>query len=190
MVRYSADTEGPSLNPELTLPGFVIGTPALRITDVAYPTTFGDTRLAEPAVYSRATLAIPIHRPPVPYGLKLFLPVLCVVLTASLMFLLAPAYVDSRVGVGVTALLTIVALQMTYDQEVPDVGYLMLMDKVYICAYLFVVGGLLVVVQTARLVQQGQEAQALVLHRRGLVGLLGLFLLTTGALVAAAVRAG
>ena len=66
------------------------------------------------------------------------------------MFLLAPTYVDARVDVGITSLLTIVALQMTFNQDLPDVGYLMLMDKVYLSSYGFVIFGLGVVVRTTR----------------------------------------
>ena len=49
---------------------------------------------------------------------------------AGRMFLLRPVFVDSQIGVGTTAMLTIVALQMTYNQELPDVGYWILMDNI------------------------------------------------------------
>jgi len=46
---------GVSLDPEITLPGFKVSKPTMRISSNAYPTNFGD--LAEPQgdTYSRVT---------------------------------------------------------------------------------------------------------------------------------------
>jgi hypothetical protein len=106
------------------------------------------------------------------------------------MFLLSPGMVDSRVDVGITSLLTIVALQMTYNDNLPDVGYLMLMDKIYLCAYLFVIAGLGMVVHTTRMFEAGQDAEARILHKRSLAGLLGVWGVAVSALVVSAMNAG
>jgi hypothetical protein len=158
-------------NPQLTLPGYVIAQPVARVTEEGYPTNFGDLRNPEPSKYSRVRVDIPVSRPMLAYAVKLLVPVLCVIFGAALMFLFATSYVDSRVDVGITSLLTIVALQMTFNQDVPDVGYLMLMDKVYLCSYLFVIGGLGVVVRTTRLMDQGQSEAGARLTRIALVSL-------------------
>jgi hypothetical protein len=182
-LRFVPDAAPITLNPKLSLPGYDIGEPSLTVVDTTYPTAFGDPRLGAPDQYSRLSIEVPITRPKVAYSLKLFLPVVCVILCATLMFLLSAAYVDSRVDVGITSLLTIVALQMTFNQDVPDVGYLMLMDKVYICSYLFVIAGLLVVVRTTRMSEAGEVAGAARLHARALAGLLSLYLLAVTGLV-------
>lgn len=179
-----------TVNPSLSLPGFRVGTPRLVVREEAYPTRFGDLRLTAPSRFSRGTIEIPLTRPPVAYAFLLFFPVLCVFLCSALMFLLNPSYVESRVGVGITALLTIVALQMTFNQDLPDVGYLMLMDKIYICSYVFVIAGLGLVVHTARMVKRGEEEAAVALHRRSLVVLSTLYFLISGALVTLAAIEG
>ncbi len=170
-MTYVADTTPATMNSALQLPGYRLDPVTFAISDWTYPTAFGDPRSGPNTVYSRASLAVPISRPPLAYATKLFLPVLCVIVCAALMFLLSPGLVDSRVDVGITSLLTIVALQMTYNSDLPDVGYLMLMDKVYLLAYLFVIVGLAVVVRTTRMAEQGQAAEAMVLHGRVLAGL-------------------
>ena len=166
-LAYQGDEA--ALNPKLTLPGFNLAYPQITITDLTYPTKFGDLRLSQPSSYSRVKIAVPISRPIFTFALKLLLPVFSVLLCALLMFLLPPSYVELRVSVGITALLAIVVLQMTLNQDVPEIGYLMLMDKIYLCAYAFVVGGLTLVVWTARLVKQGNEVAAHSLQRRSLV---------------------
>ncbi len=57
---YSADQV--TMNPEIELPGFIIGKPTLEILNRPYPTTFGDIDQA-PQPYSRAVVSIPISRP-------------------------------------------------------------------------------------------------------------------------------
>ncbi len=167
-VVYVPDSTEPSMNPSLQLPGYRVSSPRFNVDGFHYNTGFGDPRTAADTTYSRATLEVPISRPPIAYATKLFLPVLCVVLCATLMFLLSPSMVDSRVDVGITSLLTIVALQMTYSSDLPDVGYLMLMDKVYLLAYGFVIAGLGVVVHTTGMAEAGVMERALRLHKRSL----------------------
>ncbi|MCA8920207.1 MAG: hypothetical protein KDD82_00280 [Planctomycetes bacterium] len=178
------------LDPELTLPGYEIGEPALTVGPHRYPTSFGDTRFPTPGSFSRVRLEIPITRPFAAYALKLLLPVLCVVLTASLMFLLPPGRVDALVGIGITALLTVVALQITTNEELPDVAYLIFMDKVYIGAYVYIIAGLGQVVRATQLMEKDGKEQALRLQRRGLIALTGLFLAAVLALTVQAMIAG
>jgi len=182
--------EGVTLNPRLMLPGFNLAQPQLVIADLAYPTQFGDTRLSQPSSYSRARIEVPIFRPVATFALKLLLPVFSVILCALLMFLLAPTYVDLRINVGITSLLAIVVLQMTLNQDVPEIGYLMLVDKIYLCAYAFVVIGLSLVVWTARLVNQGNEAAAQRVQRRSLVIMTLVFVAAVTLLIAQGIIQG
>jgi hypothetical protein len=189
--RYEAD--GPTaitLNPDFILPGYVIGEPRLRITNEAYPTSFGDPREGAPQPYSRVYLELPLSRPIFTQVVQLFVPLLSVVVCAALMFVLSPRYVDSRISVGITAMLTIVALQMTYNQDLPDLGYLMMMDKVYLVAYGYVLLGLGVVVAATHLVHLGREQDATRLHRYGLMVASGLFVVCVLTLVGVAAVQG
>src|SRR5262249_32442567 len=64
-----------SLDPEITLPGFKVGKPTMRISSNAYPTNFGD--LAEPQgdTYSRVTCRFPVSRPLMAMSVKTFVPI-------------------------------------------------------------------------------------------------------------------
>ena len=187
---YVPDEGTPTVNHVLKLPGYELGTSTFTVGGWNYPTTFGDPRASGDTSYSRATLAVPISRPPVAYATKLFLPVVCVILCAALMFLLSPNFADARVDVGITSLLTIVALQMTYNTDLPDVGYLMLMDKVYLLAYCFVIVGLGVVVHTTRQAERGNISGAMRIHRRVLALFAGTWAVAMVVLVTMAVRGG
>lgn len=147
-MTYVLDASSVGMNPAMVLPGYLLGTPVLELEAAPYPTDFGDTRTTERPSYSRAFLVVPLSRPLISQMTLLFAPVGSVMICAALMFMLSPVLIDSRVGVGTTAMLTVVALQMTYNQELPDVGYLMLMDKVYLASYVYVLVGLGVVMYT------------------------------------------
>lgn len=170
------------VNPDLMLPGFKIGTATFKALAHRYPTDFGDTRNPEPA-YSRLVLSLPMTRPALAYSVKLLLPIFCVIFCASLMLLFNPRHVDSRVGIGITALLTIVALQITLNADLPDVDYLVLMDKVYLGAYLFVIAGLAVVVYGTRRQEEGKGQQESRFERRLLGILLAGYLVAMAALI-------
>jgi hypothetical protein len=141
---YSPDTV--TLNPEIVLPGFEIGQPTLEVKNRPYPTNFGETATPEPEAYSRAIVSIPISRPVASGVTKALLPVFIVVLVAAAALLLRPEHVEARVGLSITALLTLVALQFSAQAALPDVGYLLMLDQVYLASYGFVllVVGLLV----------------------------------------------
>jgi len=65
------------------------------------------------------------------------------------MYFVRPHYVEGRIGLGITALLTLVALQLTSSATLPDVGYLMMLDKIYLLAYVFIIAALARVVLTS-----------------------------------------
>lgn len=191
LLTYVADPEGFTTNPTMVLPGYRSAAPELAIADRQYPTRFGDPDRSEPESYSRVTLRLPIQRPRDTYMIKLMLPVLCVIACASLMFLIRPTYVDARMTIGITALLTIVALQITLNADLPDVDYLVLMDKVYIGAYLFVIAGLLVAVRTTRMIaDEAQIPRAIEIDRKAMVSLLVLWTVATTAQVLLAMSRG
>ncbi len=149
-LHFVPDKSPIAINPSLMLPGFRLDKPNVRVVDFQYPTDFGDVRRSEPHKYSRVTIELPIHRPIVPSTLKMLLPVLCVVLGASLMLRLKVTYVDARLGIGITSLLTVVAIQLAANETMPNVDYLVLMDKIHLSAYAYVLAGLGIVLITAR----------------------------------------
>jgi hypothetical protein len=187
---YQADEEPLALNPRLMLPGFRLEAPRLEVEAFGYPTAFGDSRRTEPNVYSRARIAIPIRRPAWTSSLKLLLPVLCVAFGASLMLRLKVTFLDARLGVGITSLLTVVAIQMAANETMPNVDYLVLLDEIHLAAYAYVLAGLGVVLRTHRQVERGDVESAERLQRWAYWATSLLFLGGVGARIAMAVAAG
>lgn len=143
-----------TLNPEIYLPGFHIWDGELEISDFNYPTNFGDLRASEQPDYSRATFMIPVERPWLATGLKIFLPVLLILLCTALVLNIHPSYIEGRLGVVITALLTLVALQLTSASGLPEVDYMLMTDKIYLLSYLFIIATLIQIVRHSRAVHE------------------------------------
>jgi hypothetical protein len=147
---YVPDKDGGiNLNPQITLPGFTVGKPTMRIAANTYPTNFGDLAEPEATGYSRLTLSVAVTRPMGAMSIKTFVPIFLIVVCATLVFYVRPRYIEGRIGLGITALLTLVALQLASGSSLPDVDYLMMLDKIYILAYVFIIIALARVVATS-----------------------------------------
>ena len=126
-----------ALHPQFQLPGWDIE--ALRYSSQknTYNTNFGDTD-APKTIYSNFNFTLDIARPLNYFWFKLLLPLL-IVLIASLggMFIF-PSYVEARLSLPIGGLLTAVFLQQAYTDALPDVAYMVLMDKIYVLSYCFI----------------------------------------------------
>ena len=138
-----------TINPDITLPGFKVGKPVMQIATKTYPTDFGDLADPEATSYSRVSLSVPVTRPLLAMSIKTFVPIGLIVVCAALVFFVRPHYVEGRMGLGITALLTLVALQLTSGAALPEVDYLMMLDKIYLLAYFFIIISLAHVVATS-----------------------------------------
>jgi hypothetical protein len=176
-VVFVPDRRPIALSNDLTLPGWKFEEPTLEIVGNSYNTDFGDPTSDDP-VYSRVVINVPVVRPRGPYATKLFLPMLLVVLTAALALSVHPRYVEGRIGIGITALLTLVALQITSNSSLPEVDYLLLLDKLYILSYAFVVLTLAVIVRNSWVDATGDVVKATRADRRGLAILTVTYLLS------------
>ncbi len=145
------------LDSGVTLPGFKVGTATMLIGENIYPTNFGDTSEPNRETYSRVILSIPVTRPALSMAIKIFLPIVLVVICAALVFFIKPKEIGARIGLGITALLTLVALQLTASSVLPDVNYLMMLDKVFLLAYVFILVAIARAVATS---WRGTEAKA------------------------------
>lgn len=153
LLTYVLDSNAITLSPDIYLPGFKIGTPRLEVREHLYPTNFGNPTVGEKEAYSRASLIVPIERPLTALVVKTFLPILLIMACAGLILWVRPAYIDARVGLSVTALLTLlltlVALQLASGRFQPDVDYLTMIDKIYLASFAFIILILLRVVRAS-----------------------------------------
>src|SRR5690606_10717805 len=106
-----------------------------------------------------------------------------IVFCTALVFFVHPSFIEGRLGVAITALLTLVALQLTTASGLPEADYLLMTDKVYLLCYLFVIATLMQVARTSAAVQAGRFDAVRKSDRRMLFALLALLLLGAGGIV-------
>ncbi len=135
---YRADDKPVTLSANIVLPGFGIENATLKVAAHQYPTNFGDPTVGAEEAYSRAAVSVAISRPLTALSIKTFLPILLIMACAGLVLFIRPAFIDARVGLGITALLTLVALQLAGGSSLPEVDYLTMVDKVYLASYGFI----------------------------------------------------
>lgn len=182
-LNYVADKKPISMNKSLliSIPGFSLGDPTLFIMDHAYETDFGDTSAPADIPYSCIVIEIRATRNMLPYLVKIVLPIFIVILITSLIYVLPARLEEARAGIGVTAMLTMVALQWTADSSLPSVEYLTMLDLLYILSMLYILAAMAYTVVASRR-NRHEVAQALTAATDRRAGVIAL--LAYGALVA------
>jgi hypothetical protein len=133
---YVPDTSKVLLRKDFKIPGWEIKKSEIITHNNAYQTNFGEP--TGPPTFSNFTFALTIGRPLSYFLLKLLLPLL-VMLIASLMGLfIHPEHIDARISLPIGGLLSCVFLQQSYSTALPDVGYMVLMDRIYLVAYFLI----------------------------------------------------
>ena len=137
VVSYVIDTKDSGIGDSLQIPGWKMHGWSSQTFTHDYGTTFGETET--PSAYSAAQFSIEISRPLSFFYWKLLMPLTIVLLAALSALLLSPRSIDARTGLPAGALLTAIFLQKSYSDGLPDLGYLILMDQIYLVAYALIV---------------------------------------------------
>lgn len=167
-LRYVLDDPPVELATNLNVPGYVLGTPTVTVTDWTYPPmglTAADPASGTGQATSRVTLTVPMARPWLPSTLRIFVPFMVVVVCAAFVFFVHPRHVDVRFALAISSLLTLIALKWTTDSEMPLLDYLGLVDALYLLAFVCVGLGLAETTLTAW--RRGQGVADAVLVRTG-----------------------
>lgn len=93
-------------------------------------------RLGE--TYSRMRVSVAVARDPHYYFWSIVLPLIPIVATAWSVFWMDPKEFSSQVGVGITAMLTVVAYRITIDSSLPPLTYMTRMDYFLLVCQTFV----------------------------------------------------
>lgn len=133
----------------LTMPGWNVGAPFQDVGSVAQPV---------PA--ARYRFGLEIARPHSLFLLTLLPPLLLVLICCWIVFLLRAQHVDARVGTVITALLTIVFLDLAYTDDVPYLAGLVLIDQIFNLAYVLLTVMLLVCVLAVRWKDEAADVRA------------------------------
>lgn len=134
---FVPDVGGASLRKDFIIPGWNMNGCELAIGTNDYQNNFG---LAENKadIFSTATFSLGISRPYNYFFWKLMLPLAIVIFSSIGALLIAPTYMDARISLPIGGLLTTVFLQQSYSDALPDVGYMVLMDKIYLLSYVII----------------------------------------------------
>jgi len=175
VIEFVPDTTPVTINDggAMSIPGYVLGKPSLIVVPHKYPTNFGDISANASTPYSRVIVALPVTRDVLPYLVKIVLPIFIVILITSLIYLLPARLEDARAGIGITAMLTIVALQWTTDASLPSVEYLTMLDLVYIVSMIYILASMAYTVLASRR-NRAEMAQALTAKLDRRVGIISL----------------
>ena len=137
VISYVIDVQDSGIGESLQIPGWQLGGWSSKTFVHDYGSKFGEE--ATPSSYAGAQFSIEISRPLSFFYWKLLLP-LFIVLTAVLASLfIRPNDLDVRTALPAGALLTAIFLQKSYSDNLPDLGYLILMDKIYLVVYALIV---------------------------------------------------
>jgi hypothetical protein len=121
-----------------------------------YETDFGDPEIEEPnSVYSNLSYCIFVSRDPSPYTIKFMLPLIIILCLAYLVFYIPADALDLACGLTVTSLLAGIAFQWTISDDLPDVGYLTCVDKIFYLSYILIMLAMVQTVWTYHLEKNG-----------------------------------
>ena len=155
-ISYVVDTDSSGLGNSLRIPGWQINGWSSQTYAHDYGSKFGEE--AADSTYSTAAFAVEIGRPASFFYWKLLMPLFMVLLAGFAALFLSPQNIDSRTALPAGALLTAIFLQKSYSDSLPDVGYLILMDKIYLVAYALIVVTLVRVIMVFRSTQNADDA--------------------------------
>jgi hypothetical protein len=123
-----------------------------------YETDFGDPSITEPtSTYSNIAFRIYISRDFLPYVLKFMIPLIIIVGLAYLVFFIPADQLDLAAGLTVTSLLAGIAFQWTISDDLPEVGYLVCVDKIFYLSYILILLAMAQTVWTYHLDQKGKK---------------------------------
>lgn len=136
-LLYLPDTNAAEIRNTLKLVGWETQGCRLESTTHDYGTDFGNPE-ENAQRYSNLTYSITLARPVSYFLLKMLLPLIVVMLVSIGALILHPTHIDTRSSLPIGGLLTAVFLQQSYSDALPDTGYMVLMDKIYLLCYVLI----------------------------------------------------
>jgi hypothetical protein len=137
-ILYLPDTARAALvRPTFQIVGWDLQQVRLDSSLHDYGTDFGNSE-ENARRFSNLKFSLTIDRPFSFFLLKMLLPLAVVMLVSLGALVLHPQHIDTRSALPIGGLLTAVYLQQSYNDALPDSGYMVLMDKIYLMAYVLI----------------------------------------------------
>lgn len=184
-MSYVIDQEASGIDQKMEIPGWKLQGWRAETMEHAYGTNFGEVE--QPSNYSVANFQMVIQRPLSFFVWKLLLPLVIVVCAALVALLINPKSIDARLALPMGALLSAIFLQRGYSDTLPDLGYLVFMDKIYLLAYPLILAVLVRAIVAYKKGRDGsdEEIEQILKVDRKVIGILGMiFIVGTGVITA------
>lgn len=162
VISYVIDADSSGIGESLQIPGWQLGGWSSKTFVHDYGSKFGEE--ATPSSYAAAQFSIEISRPLSFFYWKLLLPLFIVLSAALASLFIRPNDLDVRTALPAGALLTAIFLQKSYSDNLPDLGYLILMDKIYLVVYALIVLTLIRAIFAYRATINADDAKVAAVH--------------------------
>jgi len=171
VLLYVPDTNAALIRSTLNLVGWENRDCQLATRIHDYGSNFGNPE-ENAQQYSNLSFNVPLARPFSYFLLKMLLPLLVVMLVGIGALLLHPKHIDTRSSLPIGSLLTAVFLQQSYSDALPDTGYMVLMDKIYLLSYALISLVLLQIIRSGNVTAKEKVgAKAIVRRERRLAAI-------------------
>jgi hypothetical protein len=147
------------ISDRLTIQGWQVGAPRLKATIAS--------RKPKAGTYARLDISLDLERRWSYYAWKLGLPLTLIVLMAYGVYFIPASAVPQQVGLGMTAMLTLIAYMLTLGNSLPRISYLTRADRFFVGCAILVFFGLMKAVVTLALAQTAKASFTAGLDRWG-----------------------
>ena len=110
----------------------------ITVENGIYNTDFGDIHAPSNSNYSRINISMTISRSFLPYISKLIIPLMIILILVYFVFYLPAEKLDIAAGLTVTSLLSAIAFQTAISTDIPEIGYLIYIDKIFYTCYFLI----------------------------------------------------
>jgi hypothetical protein len=91
----------------------------------------------KPNQYSEFIFSVTIKRDPFYFLFQVFFPLLVVIGLCCSVFYIPPESITNRIPIAITCVLVFIATKFLLNKDLPEIGYLTFIDKVFLISYLF-----------------------------------------------------
>jgi hypothetical protein len=130
-----------------------------------YNSNFGDSSLPDKSYYARVTTSIFIDRSFLPYFSKLIIPLIIILFLVYFVFFLPTHKIEMSASLTVSALFCATAFQLAISRSLPEVGYIIYVDKIFYSCYALIALSLTQSLITYYLDSSGVESKKKKAHK-------------------------
>lgn len=162
---YVPDTASADIRRNLKQVGWDVMGCSLKNSIHDYGSNFGNPQ-ENAQRYSNIQYAVILQRPFSYFLLKMLLPLVVVMLVSIGALALHPTHIDTRSSLPIGGLLTAVFLQQSYSGALPDTGYMVLMDKIYLLCYVLISLVLVNIIRSGNEMEKHVPAEKIIKRER------------------------